>query len=89
MLLVVDNTDGLTQPAQAQADFGILSEAMLVPAPDTLNQIPPEKHGVTPKGDHTNLSMKVEPTLEPEKILHAVMDGKPMVAEVHELNASL
>jgi hypothetical protein len=33
--------------------------------------------------------MKMEPTLKPEEVLSTVMNTKPVIAEVHQLHASL
>src|SRR5437868_4037936 len=54
MLGVVDHTDGLTQRAQAQANLGILGEAVLVPATNACKQIPPDKHRVATQGNHAD-----------------------------------
>src|SRR5207244_6725765 len=89
MLGVVDHTDGLTQRAQAQANLGILGEAVLVPATNACKQIPPDKHRVAAQGNHADPGMKVQPALKPEEVLKAVVAGKPMVTEVHQLHAGL
>ena len=36
-----------------------------------------------PNGNHSYLSMKMEPTFEPEEIFQAIMNSEPMVTEVH------
>src|SRR5437899_1109636 len=89
MLCVVDHTNTLTHDTQTQANISILGQTVHIPAIDALEQISAYKNGISSQRNHTDSCMEVQPTFKPEKILQAVMNPKPMVIEVHQLNTTL
>src|SRR6266702_619962 len=89
MFRVINQPDTFAQHAQTQADVGIFGQAVFVPATNELKKVPVDKDGIPPEWNHTDLCMEVEPALEPEKVFHTVVNSKPVIAEVHELNPGL